>query len=98
VNFEKVTFTNHLINLIVGRVWIRGENIVALSLRSNYHVTVRLGSEKSTEISVDYSGGILLYPGGSDGVRSLAGFLIIAAFGDNLQNRIVGIISQRVSQ
>ena len=32
------------------------------------------------------------------GVRSLAGFLIITAFGDTLQNRIVGIIRQRVSQ
>jgi hypothetical protein len=57
--------------LIEARVWIRGDIVVALSLRPNYHVTVGLESTKSTEISVDYSRsgirGKTLYTGGSDG-------------------------------
>ena len=35
---------------------------------------------------------------GSDGDRSLAEFLIIAAFGNTFLNRVVGIISQRIPQ
>ncbi len=43
-----------LIQLIVARVWIRGDKVVGLSLRPNFHVTVGLESDKSTNMSVDY--------------------------------------------
>ena len=42
-----------LLQLIVARVWVRGDSVVALSLRPNYHVTVGLDSTKPTEMSVD---------------------------------------------
>lgn len=41
-----------LLQLIVARVWVRGDRVVALSLRPNYHVTVGLDNTKPTEISV----------------------------------------------
>jgi len=44
-----------LIQLIVARVWVQGDRVVAMSLRPNYHVTVGLESTKSTVTSVDYS-------------------------------------------
>lgn len=44
-----------LVKMIVARVWVRGQQVVAISLRPNYHVTVGLKSEKPTELEVDLS-------------------------------------------
>ena len=44
-----------LIKMIVARVWVRGQDVIAISLRPNYHVTVGFKSEKSTEFTVDLS-------------------------------------------
>ena len=38
--------------LIVGRVWVKNDQVVALSLRPNYHVSLGLESTKPTEIPV----------------------------------------------
>lgn len=43
---------HELIKLIVARVWVRGDRVVAMSLRPNFHVTVGLESKKPTEVSV----------------------------------------------
>lgn len=43
-----------LIKLIVARVWVRGDRVVGMSLRPNYHVTVGLDSTKPTELSVGF--------------------------------------------
>ncbi len=44
-----------LIHLIVSRVWVRGDRVVAISLRPNCHIALGLESEKSTEFEVDFS-------------------------------------------
>lgn len=41
-----------LIQLIVSRVWVKDRQIVAMSLRPNYHITLGLESDKPTEIAV----------------------------------------------
>ena len=41
-----------LIALIVARVWVRGEQVAAMSLRPDYHITMGLESTKPTEITV----------------------------------------------
>jgi hypothetical protein len=41
-----------LIQLIVARVWIRDETVVAMSLRPNYHITLGMESKKPTRILV----------------------------------------------
>jgi hypothetical protein len=46
----------NLLQLIVARVWVRGEREVAMPLRPNYHVTVGVESKKPTEVRVDLSG------------------------------------------
>ena len=38
-----------LIHLIVARIWVRDEQMVAISLRPNYHITLGLDSEKPSE-------------------------------------------------
>jgi hypothetical protein len=43
-----------LLQLIVGRVWVKGNRVVTLSLRPNYHVTVGLESTKLTELEVSF--------------------------------------------
>ncbi|MCC6613213.1 MAG: zinc ribbon domain-containing protein [Anaerolineae bacterium] len=43
-----------LVQLIVARVWVRKDRVVAVSLRPNYHVAVGLGTEKPTELQVDF--------------------------------------------
>ena len=43
-----------LIQLIVARVWVRKDKVVALSLRPNYHVTVGLESSKPTSVLVGF--------------------------------------------
>ncbi len=45
----------NLLQLIVARIWVRGDRVVAMSLRPNYHVTVGLESKKPTEVRVDFS-------------------------------------------
>lgn len=45
----------NLLQLIVARVWVRGDRVVAMSLRPNYHVTVGLESKKPTEVHVDFT-------------------------------------------
>ncbi len=42
-----------LINLIGARVWVKDGDVVAMSLRPNYHTTVGLENTKSTELSLD---------------------------------------------
>ncbi len=49
-----------LIQMIVARVWVQGDKVVAISLRPNYHVALGLESEKSTEEAVEDSSGDLL--------------------------------------
>jgi hypothetical protein len=41
-----------LFHLIVARVWVRDERVAAISLRPNYHITMRLESEKPTQIEI----------------------------------------------
>ena len=41
-----------LIQLVVARVWVREEKVVAMSLRPNYHITLGLESEKPTPVTV----------------------------------------------
>ena len=48
-----------LIKLIVARVWVRGDKVVGMSLRPNYHITLGLESEKPTEIEVGFSEDIM---------------------------------------
>ena len=43
-----------LIHLIVARVWVKGDRVMAISLRPNYHITVGLENEKPTEISTGF--------------------------------------------
>ncbi len=42
-----------LMQMIVARVWVRGDDVAMISLRPNFHITVGLKSEKSTELQVD---------------------------------------------
>lgn len=46
-----------LIKLIVSRVWVRGDRVVAMSLRPNCHVTLGLESAKPTEVTVGFEDG-----------------------------------------
>jgi hypothetical protein len=46
-----------LVQLIVARVWVRGEEVVAMSLRPDYHITLGLGSKKPAEVLVDPEAG-----------------------------------------
>ena len=55
-----------LLQLIVARVWVKGEKVVAMSLRPNYHITLGVGNEKPTELTVgsteDIMGGDIIVP------------------------------------
>lgn len=42
-----------LVNMIVARVWVKGDKVVAISLRPNFHLTLGLENENSTEESVE---------------------------------------------
>jgi hypothetical protein len=55
-----------LVNLIVERVYVEGERVVAMTLKSNYHIVLGHKMNGSTEISVDP----YLYTSGSDGDRT----------------------------
>ncbi len=48
-----------LLQLIVARVWVRGDNVEMISLRPNFHVGFE--SEKPTEIQVDLEEGITIH-------------------------------------
>jgi site-specific DNA recombinase len=50
-----------LIQLIVARLWVRGDRVEAISLRANYHIALGIGNEKSTELVVDSSGGVFVH-------------------------------------
>lgn len=41
-----------LVQLIVARVWVREEEVVAMSLRPSYHITLGLEIEKPTGVTV----------------------------------------------
>ena len=45
-----------LVQLIVARVWTRGQQVVTVSLRPNYHVALGLESTKPTKFEVDLAG------------------------------------------
>jgi hypothetical protein len=47
--------------MIVARVWVRGDDVAMISLRPNFHVTVGLKSEKSTELRVDLSESVTIH-------------------------------------
>lgn len=49
---EDMKAQEELIRLIVARIWVRGDKVVGMSLRPNYHLTVGLDSTKPTEIAV----------------------------------------------
>ena len=56
-----------LVNLIVERVYVEDDRVVAMTLRSNYHLVLNHKTNEPTEFSIDSS----LSAGGSDGIRSL---------------------------
>ncbi len=43
-----------LIHLIVARVWVEGDRVVAISLRPNYHVAIGVENNKPTEVPVGF--------------------------------------------
>ena len=55
-----------LMNLIVKRVYVLDEEIVAMTLRSDYHVVLGHKLNGPTEVSVDP----FIYTNGSDGIRT----------------------------
>ncbi len=57
---------HELIKLIVERVYVRDEQVVAMTLRSNYHLVLGHNVKEPTEFSVDPSP----YTCGSDGIRT----------------------------
>ena len=59
---------HELVKLIVERVYVRDEQVVAMTLRSNYHLVLGHNVKEPTEFSVDSS----VYTSGSDGLRSPA--------------------------
>jgi hypothetical protein len=42
-----------LIKLIVARVWVKADRVIAISLRANYHVAIGMTNETSTDLVVD---------------------------------------------
>jgi len=58
---------HELVKLIVERVYVRNEQVVAMTLRSNYHLVLGHNVKEPTEFSVDP----FVYTCGSDGPRSL---------------------------
>ena len=58
---EDIDEQRRLIQLIVARVWVKGEKVVAMSLRPNFHVTLGLEGKKPTEYKVSLPDGNLLH-------------------------------------
>src|SRR5690606_17972996 len=55
-----------LVKLIVERVYVRDDKVVAMTLRSNYHIVLGHNTNGPTEVPVDP----FLYTDGSDGDRT----------------------------
>ena len=55
-----------LVKLIVERVYVQDDRVLAMTLRSNYHLVLNHNTNEPTEFSVDSS----LSAGGSDGGRT----------------------------
>ncbi len=53
-----------LVKLIVKRVYVEGENVVAMTLRSDYHIVLGHKLNGPTEVSIDP----FIYTNGSDGI------------------------------
>lgn len=60
---------HELVKLIVERVYVRDKKVVAITLRSNYHLVLNHKTKEPTEFSVDS----VPYTYGSDGLRTLLG-------------------------
>ncbi len=60
---------HELVSLIVERVYVQDEKIVAMTLRSNYHLALNHKTNEPTEFSVDPL--CVMY--GSDGLGRLGG-------------------------
>ena len=60
---------HELIKLIVERVYVRDKQVVAMTLRSNYHLVLGHKTNEPTHVEVDP----FLYRGGSDGLGYLSG-------------------------
>jgi hypothetical protein len=63
---------HELVKLIVERVYVNDERIVAMTLRSNYHIVLGHNVNGPTQVEVDP----FLYTNGSDGPRSRSGRFI----------------------
>jgi hypothetical protein len=61
-----------LVKLIVKRVYVSGEEVVAMTLRSDYHIVLGHKLNGPTEVPVDP----YVYTSGSDGHRPLVGCVI----------------------
>ncbi len=62
-----------LVKLIVKRVYVRGDEVVAMTLRSDYHIVLGHKLNGPTEVPVDP----YVYTSGSDGHRPLVGCVIV---------------------
>jgi hypothetical protein len=61
-----------LVKLIVKRVYVRDDEVVAMTLRSNYHIVLGHKLNGPTEVPVDP----YVYTSGSDGHGTLGGYVI----------------------
>jgi hypothetical protein len=59
---------HELVNLIVERIYVRDEEVVALTLKSNYHVILGHKMNGPTECSIDPLFASTSYLGGDDGI------------------------------
>ncbi len=64
---------HELVKLIVERVYVQDEQVVAMTLKANYHFVLGENAKGPTAVSVDPS----VYTCGSDGGRSLTGYAIL---------------------
>lgn len=74
---------HRLIKLIVERVYVRDEQVVAMTLRSDYHVVLGHNMNGSTEMEVDP----YVYMDGSDGRRSLLCTILLYSLPCTLNGR-----------
>ncbi|NLF78907.1 MAG: recombinase family protein [Chloroflexi bacterium] len=65
-----------LVKLIVKRAYVRGDEVVAMTLRSDYHIVLGHKLNGPTEVPVDP----YVYTSGSDGRRSLSGSILKVLF------------------
>ncbi len=64
---------HRLVALIVERVYVQDEEVVAMTLKADYHVVLGHKLNGSTEISVEPS----VYTCGIDGVRARSGYTVL---------------------